>query len=116
MGASRSIRPRVLPRFRGYAIEHRVRMGDVLEVVFEPNEDISERVIFPITEAQSNGIEDARFVEFNDDGRKTFYATYTAYSGRAIRSELMETTDFLSFRMSPLSGSRHAEQRHGFVP
>ena len=79
--------------------------GDVLEVVFEPNEDISERVIFPITEAQSNGIEDARFVEFNDDGRKTFYATYTAYSGRGIRSELMETTDFLSFRMSPLSGT-----------
>jgi predicted GH43/DUF377 family glycosyl hydrolase len=79
--------------------------GDVLEVVFEPNEDISERVIFPITEAQSNGIEDARFVEFNDDGRKTFYATYTAYGGRAIRSELIETTDFRSFRMSPLSGT-----------
>jgi predicted GH43/DUF377 family glycosyl hydrolase len=79
--------------------------GDVLEVAFAPNEDISERVIFPITEAQSNGIEDARFVEFNDDGKKTFYATYTAYSGRGIRSELMETTDFLSFRMSPLSGT-----------
>ena len=105
MAASRSIRPRVSPRFRGYAIESSGPEGDVLEVVFEPNEDISERVIFPITEAQSNGIEDARFVEFNDDGRKTFYATYTAYSGRAIRSELMETTDFLSFRMSPLSGT-----------
>ena len=79
--------------------------GDVLEVTFGPNEDISERVIFPITEAQSNGIEDARFVEFDDDGRKVFYATYTAYSGRAIRSELMETTDFQSFRMSPLRGA-----------
>jgi predicted GH43/DUF377 family glycosyl hydrolase len=79
--------------------------GDVLEVVFEPNEDISERVIFPITDAQSNGIEDARFVEFEDQGRRTYYATYTAYSGRAIRSELMETTDFLSFRMSPLRGT-----------
>ena len=79
--------------------------GDMLEVVFEPNEDISERVIFPITESQSNGIEDARFVEFKDGERKAFYATYTAYSGRAIRSELMETTDFLSFRMSPLRGA-----------
>jgi predicted GH43/DUF377 family glycosyl hydrolase len=79
--------------------------GDVLEVVFEPNGDISERVIFPITEAQSNGIEDARFVEFDDEGRKTFYATYTAYSGRSIRSELIETTDFPSFRMSPLRGA-----------
>jgi predicted GH43/DUF377 family glycosyl hydrolase len=91
-----------LPRIRNRSS---VPDGDVLEVIFEPNEDISERVIFPITEAQSNGIEDARFVEFDDDGRKTFYATYTAYSGRAIRSELMETTDFLTFRMSPLSGA-----------
>jgi hypothetical protein len=37
-------------------------------------------------------------------GKKTFYATYTAYSGRAIRSELIETTDFISFRMSAQSG------------
>ncbi len=79
--------------------------GDVVEVAFSPDEDISERVIFPITESQSNGIEDARFVAFQDGGRTTFYATYTAYSGRAIRSELIETTDFVSFRMTPLRGS-----------
>jgi predicted GH43/DUF377 family glycosyl hydrolase len=79
--------------------------GDDVEVIFKPDEHISERVIFPITESQSNGIEDARFVEFDDDGLKTFYATYTAYSGRAIRSELIETTDFISFRMSPLKGA-----------
>ena len=78
--------------------------GDVVEVVFRPEQDISERVIFPVTDAQSNGIEDARFVEFREDGRKTFYATYTAYSHNAIRSELIETTDFLTFRMSPLRG------------
>jgi predicted GH43/DUF377 family glycosyl hydrolase len=79
--------------------------GDHVELIFKPNEDISERVIFPVTESQSNGIEDARFVEFHDGGRKTFHATYTAYSGRAIRSELIETTDFISFRMSPLRGA-----------
>jgi predicted GH43/DUF377 family glycosyl hydrolase len=79
--------------------------GDELEVTFRDDEDLSERVIFPVTDAQANGIEDARFVEFNDDGRKVFYATYTAYSGRAIRSELLETTDFRSFRMTPLGGS-----------
>jgi predicted GH43/DUF377 family glycosyl hydrolase len=78
--------------------------GDHVEVIFRPDEELSERVIFPITDAQSNGIEDARFVEFNDAGKKTFYATYTAYSGRAIRSELLETTDFQSFRMTPLGG------------
>ena len=79
--------------------------GDVIEVIFTPDEDISERVIFPITLSQSNGIEDARFVEFDDGGQKIFYATYTAYSGKAIRSELIETADFLSFRMSPLRGT-----------
>jgi predicted GH43/DUF377 family glycosyl hydrolase len=80
-------------------------IGDDVEVVFRPDEDISERVIFPITESQSHGIEDARFVEFTDGGRKTYYATYTAFKGTAIRSELIETSDFLSFRMSPLHGA-----------
>ena len=61
-------------------------------------------MIFPVTESQSNGIEDARFVKFKESGEDTFYATYTAYSGQAIRSELIETRDFLSFRMSPLTG------------
>ena len=79
--------------------------GETVEVIFRPDEDISERVIFPITESQSNGIEDARFVEFDDGGKRIFYATYTAYSGRAIRSELIETTDFISFRLSPLRGT-----------
>ncbi len=78
--------------------------SDDIEIVFKADEDISERVIFPITESQSNGIEDARFVEFKDSGSKIYYATYTAYSGRAIRSELIETSDFLSFRLSPLKG------------
>lgn len=76
-----------------------------VEVIFNADEDISERVIFPITPSQSNGIEDARFVEFDDAGQKLFYATYTAYSGGAIRSELIETRDFVSFRMTPLQGS-----------
>ena len=88
-------------------VRHRISGpdGDDVEVIFKPDEHISERVIFPVTESQSNGIEDARFVEFDDGGQKTFYATYTAYSGKAIRSELIETTDFVSFRMSPLKGA-----------
>ena len=80
-------------------------LGDEVEIAFDNDQDISERVIFPVTESQSQGIEDARFVEFSDGGRKTYYATYTAYTGRAIRSELIETSDFLSFRMSPLHGT-----------
>ena len=79
--------------------------GDRIELAFNAEEELSERVIFPITDSQANGIEDARFVEFSDEGRKTYYATYTAYSGRAIRSELLETTDFMSFRLAPLGGA-----------
>jgi len=81
------------------------RVGDRVELSFAPESDITERVIFPVTEAQANGIEDARFVAFEDEGQTTYYATYTAYSGRAIRSELLETRDFLSFRLIPLSGA-----------
>ena len=87
--------------------------GDLIELTFNPEEELSERVIFPVTESQSNGIEDARFVDFSNGGQKLYYATYTAYSGRAIRSELMETRDFLSFRMSPLKGA--ASQNKGMA-
>jgi predicted GH43/DUF377 family glycosyl hydrolase len=90
------------PRIRSRASG---RYGEEVVVVFEQDEELSERVIFPVTDAQINGIEDARFVEFSDDGIRKFYATYTAYSGRAIRSELLETTDFESFRLTPLGGS-----------
>jgi predicted GH43/DUF377 family glycosyl hydrolase len=90
--------------------------GDAIEVIFRSDEELSERVIFPITDAQANGIEDARFVEFTDGGSKNYYATYTAYSGRAIRSELMETVDFQSFRMTPLGGSASRNKGMALFP
>ena len=90
--------------------------GEEVEVTFLPNEHLSERVIFPLTDSQANGIEDARFVEFDDGGRKVFYATYTAYSGKGIRSELIQTTDFLSFRMTPLSGSAAVNKGMALFP
>lgn len=71
---------------------------------FNLDSDLSERVVFPVTEAQSNGIEDARFVAFDDEGKTIYFATYTAYSGSSIRSELLETTDFASFTLTPLRG------------
>lgn len=80
-------------------------LGESVELTFNPNEDISERVIFPMTDSQLHGIEDARFVEFSDGDKKVFYATYTAYSGQAIRSEMLETTDFITFWLTPLQGS-----------
>jgi predicted GH43/DUF377 family glycosyl hydrolase len=90
--------------------------GDCIELTFNPEEELSERVIFPVTESQSNGIEDARFVEFRDGDRKTYYATYTAYSGRAIRSELIETSDFTSFRLAPLKGAAAGNKGMALFP
>jgi predicted GH43/DUF377 family glycosyl hydrolase len=82
-----------------------VENGEDVELAFSADQDVGERVIFPVTGAQSNGIEDARFVRFDDRGDYIYYATYTAYTGRSIRSELLETRDFRTFRMSPLRGS-----------
>jgi predicted GH43/DUF377 family glycosyl hydrolase len=75
------------------------------EVQFEQEQELSERIIFPSTPSQRNGIEDARFVRFcNDDGTHVYYATFTAYDGRVIVPELLETSDFLRFRFISLNG------------
>jgi predicted GH43/DUF377 family glycosyl hydrolase len=75
------------------------------EVIFRPDHPISERVIFPVSENESAGIEDARFVRFiDDDGSVIYYATYTAYNGFVILPQLLETNDFLTFRIHTLSG------------
>jgi len=75
------------------------------EVQFEPGQQLSERIIFPATPSQRNGIEDARFVHFqNDDGTHVYYATFTAFDGKVIVPELVETSDFLLFRFITLNG------------
>ena len=75
------------------------------EIVFSLDTDISDRVIFPISEYERKGIEDARFVKFiNEDGTYSYYATYTAYDGSLIMPKLLQTNDFYNFRIMPLYG------------
>jgi len=75
------------------------------EVEFAPDSRLSERVLFPVTPSQSNGIEDARFVRFqHDDGTHAYYATYTAYDGKMILPQFIETQDFLRFKFITLNG------------
>ena len=75
------------------------------EVQFQPEQELSERIIFPATPSQRNGIEDARFVRFeNEDGTHRYFATFTAYDGRVVMPELVETSDFLRFRFITLNG------------
>jgi predicted GH43/DUF377 family glycosyl hydrolase len=75
------------------------------EVRFQPGQQLCERILFPVTPSQRNGIEDARFVCFrHDDGAQTYYATFTAYDGKVVMPELVETSDFLRFRFITLNG------------
>ncbi|MCU1273235.1 MAG: Beta,4-mannooligosaccharide phosphorylase [Bryobacterales bacterium] len=74
-------------------------------VQFLPEQGLSERVIFPVTLSQRNGIEDARFVRFqNDDGTHVYFATFTAFDGQLGIPRLLETSDFLLFRFATLNG------------
>jgi len=75
------------------------------EVRFDPSQQLSERVIFPNALSQKNGIEDARFVRFtDDDGSIKYYATYTAFDGKLMMPQLLETQDFLRFKFITLNG------------
>lgn len=66
---------------------------------------VSECVIFPITAAQRNGLEDVRLVRFvEDDGGVCYYGTYTAFSGTEIRSEMLMTKDFRTFALETMTG------------
>ncbi len=84
------------------------------EIMFSLDTDISERVIFPISDNEKNGIEDARFVKFMDDsGEVTYYATYTAYDGITILPKLITTKNFYHFKISPING--HAARNKGMA-
>jgi predicted GH43/DUF377 family glycosyl hydrolase len=72
---------------------------------FSPEQSLAERAIFPYSPSQTNGIEDSRFVQFvEDDGSVRYYATHTAFDGRVTLPELLETDDFLRFRINTLNG------------
>ncbi|HRT48363.1 MAG TPA: glycoside hydrolase family 130 protein [Bacteroidales bacterium] len=68
-------------------------------------DDISAKAIYPASPSHSNGLEDARFVRFiEEDGSCKYYATFTAYDGRTIMPEMLETYDFNEFKISTLNG------------
>ncbi len=79
--------------------------GAYYEITFSLDTAISERVIFPVSDSERNGIEDARFVRFVDnDGSVTYYATFTAFDGFSILPKLLKTKDFYHFEVKPIHG------------
>lgn len=84
----------------------KVLADDLYEAKFNPGDDISERVLFPQLPSESNGIEDARFVCFVDEKNvESYYATYCAYDGHNIATQLLQTKDFLNFTIGKMSGA-----------
>lgn len=74
-------------------------------VVFAEGLDISEKILFPYSQGEMNGIEDARFVPFrDDDGSTTYMATYTAYDGSVVVPQMVHTRDFREFSICTLNG------------
>ncbi|MFQ5769615.1 MAG: glycoside hydrolase family 130 protein, partial [bacterium] len=87
------------------------------ELAYSQDQHLSERIIFPSTPAEMNGIEDARFVGFqDDDGTKTYYATYTAYDGKVILPQLLQTNDFVHFKINTLNGPEVQNKGMGLFP
>jgi predicted GH43/DUF377 family glycosyl hydrolase len=103
--AAKQLPEHVRETTKGIARETLMLASSNYEVQFGVESALSERVLFPVTPSQSNGIEDARFVLFhNEDGTRTYYATYTAYDGRVILPQFLETSDFLRFKFITLNG------------
>jgi predicted GH43/DUF377 family glycosyl hydrolase len=83
----------------------------------EDSRDLSEVVIFPVTINQRHGIEDVRLVRFvDDDANVIYFGTYTAFSGEAIRQELLRTTDFVTFELNALRGGATANKGMALFP
>lgn len=87
------------------------------EIDFSLDTSLSERVIFPLTYMEQNGIEDARFVRFtDDDGSVTYFGTYTAFDGSIVMPKLIETRDFYNFQLSPIEGTFAKNKGMAFFP
>lgn len=84
---------------------------------FQPDSDISERILFPISKEAIKGMEDARFVRFyEENGEFTYYATYTAYNGFEILPMMLNTTDFQSFHFCPMAGKAVKDKGMALFP
>ena len=79
--------------------------------------NLSGMVIFPVTPAQANGLEDLRLTHFtHEDGRQEYFGTYTAYSGHDIRSELLCTDTFREIDLVPMTGSASRNKGMALFP
>ena len=103
---NKALKAQPMSREKKSALEEIIWLADSFyDIQFKHDSDITERVIFPISDSESRGIEDARFVRFFDDDKsEKIMGTYTAYNGHTILPKLISTEDFYSFSVMPLRG------------
>jgi predicted GH43/DUF377 family glycosyl hydrolase len=85
-------------------------------ISFSKNTSLDERIIFPHSKSESVGMEDARFVKFTDKNTEMYYGTYTAYNGKTFRTQLIETNDFVNFKISTLHGNAIKDKGMALFP
>jgi predicted GH43/DUF377 family glycosyl hydrolase len=112
------LRKQRLTRGDSAALAKRVRhmAASSYAVEFDEHSALPERVLWPVGPAESHGMEDARFVRFTDGGDVTYYATYTAFDGSQVAPQLLQTTDFKTFTVSPLSGPSASNKGMAIFP
>jgi len=86
------------------------------EVTFDSNIALNSKVIFPTSKAESMGMEDVRFVEFSDNNKKKHIGTYTAFNGKDIRVQIIETDDFNTFKIRSLHGKAAQDKGMALFP
>lgn len=86
------------------------------QVITDETEHYSEKVIFPNAKGESMGMEDVRFVLFQDEGASKYYGTYTAYDGKSIKTQMIETTDFICFEVKTLYGNAIKDKGMALFP
>jgi predicted GH43/DUF377 family glycosyl hydrolase len=102
----------------GSTLEHlRQTLAASYSVTFPADVALEQRVLFPSTPTERNGMEDARFVRYADSaGAHTYFATYTAYDGRSIALRMLSSTDLRTFDVNPLRGPAAANKGMAFFP
>ncbi|MEU1247877.1 glycoside hydrolase family 130 protein [Micromonospora arida] len=98
--------PDLLSRSTGLATVEQLRRTNAgsYATAFPADTVLHQRVLWPATPAESNGMEDARFVRFVDESGPVYRATYTAYDGRNIATRALASDDLRRFEMTPMRG------------
>lgn len=96
------------------------QLSDILDTNYELEKSshlpINEKVIFPNAKGERMGMEDVRFVQFRDGELSCYYGTYTAYNGKDIRTQMIETKDFNVFKVRTLYGAAVSDKGMALFP